>query len=147
MSDNNQVRIITSGQYIKNISFQNPLAPKIYTEKNASPKINVSIDINGKKINDTIFEVDLIVNVEAKLEDKDMFNINLDYAGIFNIQNIEDEERLKEILFIYCPSLLFPYTRRIVSDITRDASFPPLMIETIDFSKLYESKKETLKKI
>ena len=73
-----------------------------------------------------------------------MFIIELTYAGIFNIQNLDDEEELKEILFIYCPSLLFPYARRIISDTTRDAAMPPLMLDTINFRALYDSKKDTL---
>ena len=81
-------------------------------------------------------------------EDKKMFIVELTYAGIFNIKNIDDEdEELKEILFIYCPSLLFPYARRIISDTTRDASMPPLMLDTINFRALYEAKKDTLKKL
>ena len=147
MSENKQIKIITSGQYIKNITFKNPLAPKIYTEKKLTPKISVSIDINGNRIKENLYEVELIVNANAIYEEKTMFDIELIYAGIFNIQNIEDENRLKEILFIYCPSLLFPYTRRIISDTTRDASMPPLLLEPIDFATLYESKKDTLKKV
>ena len=144
MSNKQEVKITTSGQYIKDLSFENPLAPKIYTEKNLNPKISVSIDINATKLQDSVFEVDLIINSTASHEDKKMFIIELTYAGIFNIQNLDDEEELKEILFIYCPSLLFPYARRIISDTTRDAAMPPLMLDTINFRALYDSKKDTL---
>lgn len=145
MSDT--IKITTSGQYIKDFSFENPQAPQIYTQKNLNPKISVSIDINAKKLQETIFEVELIINAVADHEKKQMFVIELTYAGIFNIKDIDDEEALKEILFIYCPSLLFPYARRIISDTTRDASMPPLMLDTINFRALYESKKDSLKKI
>lgn len=145
MSDT--IKITTSGQYIKDFSFENPQAPQIYTQKNLNPKISVSIDINAKKLQETIFEVELIINAVAEHEKKQMFVIELTYAGIFNIKDIDDEEALKEILFIYCPSLLFPYARRIISDTTRDASMPPLMLDTINFRALYESKKDSLKKI
>ena len=142
-----EIKIITNGQYIKDLSFENPQAPKIYTEKNLSPKISVSIDINATKLQDSIFEVELMINAAADHGGKKMFIIELTYAGIFSIKNIDDEEELKEILFIYCPSLLFPYARRIISDTTRDASMPPLMLDTINFRALYESKKDSLKKI
>ncbi len=148
MANKEEIKITTSGQYIKDLSFENPLAPKIYTEKNLSPKISVSIDINATKLQESIFEVELIINATAMHEDKKMFIVELTYAGIFNIKNIDDEdEELKEILFIYCPSLLFPYARRIISDTTRDASMPPLMLDTINFRALYEAKKDTLKKL
>ena len=148
MTKKEEIKVITNGQYIKDLSFENIQAPKIYTEKNINPKISVSIDINANKLQDTVFEVELIINATAMHNDKEMFIIELRYAGIFVIKDMDDEdERLKEILFIYCPSLLFPYARRIISDTTRDASMPPLMLDTINFRALYESKKDTLKKI
>jgi len=148
MTKKEEIKITTSGQYIKDLSFENPQAPKIYTEKNLNPKISVSIDINGTKLQESIFEVELIINATAAHLDKKMFIVELTYAGIFNIKNVDDDdETLKEILFVYCPSLLFPYARRIISDTTRDASMPPLMLDTINFRALYESKKDTLKKL
>lgn len=148
MTKKEEIKITTNGQYIKDLSFENPQAPKIYTEKNLNPKISVSIDINGTKLQESIFEVELIINATAVHKDKKMFIVELTYAGIFGIKNIDDDdENLKEILFVYCPSLLFPYARRIISDTTRDASMPPLMLDTINFRALYESKKDTLKKL
>ena len=148
MANNEEIKITTSGQYIKDLSFENPQAPKIYTEKNLNPNISVSIDINAKKLQESVFEVELIINATATHEEKKMFIIELTYAGIFNIKNVNDEdETLKEILFVYCPSLLFPYARRIISDTTRDAAMPPLMLDTINFRALYESKKDSLKKL
>ena len=141
------IKIKNSGQYIKDLSFENPLAPMVYVEKNISPKVEVSIDINGKKIRESTYEIELLVNAKAKNEDKNIFIIELIYAGIFSIENVENDDSLKEILFVYCPSLLFPYARRIVSDTTRDASFPPLLLDTIDFKILYESRKKDLKEI
>lgn len=146
--EKNNIKITTSGQYIKDLSFENPKAPEVYTVKNPNPKISVSIDINSKKLQEELYEVELIINAEASYDsdNKKMFVIELTYAGIFNIKDVEDEEALKEILFIYCPSLLFPYARRIISDTTRDASMPPLMLDAINFKALYEAKKDTLEK-
>lgn len=142
-----EIKITASGQYIKDLSFENPQAPEIYTKKDLKPKISVAIDINSRKLQEELYEVELIINASADCDDnKKMFVIELTYAGIFNIKNIDNEEILKEILFIYCPSLLFPYARRIISDTTRDASMPPLMLDTINFRSLYESRKDTIKK-
>lgn len=146
MTDKQEIKITTNGQYIKDLSFENPQAPQIYTKKNLAPKISVSIDINATKLQESIFEVELIINATASQEEKNIFIVELTYAGIFGIKDVENEDILKEILFIYCPSLLFPYARRIVSDVTRDASLPPLMLDTINFKALYESKKDSLTK-
>jgi len=144
--DSKEIKITAGGQYIKDLSFENPLAPKIYTEKNVAPKITVSIDINVKKIHDSIFEVELVLSSRAIHDDREIFVIELTYAGIFTIKNVEDDsEELKEVLFIYCPSMLFPYARRIISDTTRDAAMPPLMLDTINFKVLYEDKKDSIK--
>ena len=147
-TEKEEIKITASGQYIKDLSFENPQAPEIYTKKDLKPKISVSIDINSKKLQEELFEVELIINASAECDNnKKMFLIELTYAGICNMKDGGGGDVLKEILFIYCPSLLFPYARRIISDTTRDASMPPLMLDTINFRALYEAKKDTLKKM
>lgn len=141
------IEVLTNGQYIKDLSFENPEAPKIYTEKGLKPEIKVSVDINVVKLQENTYETELVINATSTFEKKVMFIIELTYAGIFTIKNFVDEEELKKVLFIYCPSLLFPFARRIISDTTRDAAFPPLMLETINFASLYESKKDSITKI
>lgn len=148
MTKKEEIKVTASGQYIKDLSFENPMAPKIYTEKNVSPKINVFIDINATKLQDEVFEVSLTINANAEVENKKMFIVELTYAGIFAIKGIDETENLEDlkgILFVFCPSLLFPYARRIISDTTRDASMPPLMLDTINFQALYDSKKNEIK--
>lgn len=141
-----ETKITANGQYIKNLSFENLMAPQIYTEKSLSPQIKVSVDINATKLQEDIFETEIIINATAFHKEKEMFILELVYAGIFGIKNVPNEEELKEFLFIYCPSLLFPYARRIVSDTTRDAALPPLMLDTINFRSLYDSKKDKITK-
>jgi preprotein translocase subunit SecB len=146
-SDKKIVEVVTNGQYIKDFSFENPEAPAIYTLKGIKPEIKVSVDINVKKLQEETYNVELVINIIAKHDEKTMFVIELTYAGIFTIKNSIDEDGLKKILFIYCPSLLFPFARRVISDVTSDASLPPLMLDTINFASLYESKKDSIKKI
>jgi len=104
------------------------------------------IDINVKKLQEETFEVELVINATAEHDKKTMFIIELNYAGIFTIKNPVNEQQLQEILFVYCPSLLFPFARRIIADTTKDASMPPLMLDTINFGPLYESRKDSIKK-
>lgn len=126
-------------QYLKDLSFENPKFPnKPKNEKN--PNINIQINVQAKKLEADHYEVVINGSIEAKVEDKKYFHIEIFYGGLFLIKNISEEE-LEPILLIYCPNILFPYFRRIISDITRDGGLTPLMLEPIDFSLLYQSKK------
>ncbi|MDR2526441.1 MAG: protein-export chaperone SecB [Rickettsiales bacterium] len=148
MSENNNekedIKVTVSGQYIKDLSFENPQSPRVYTDRNFSPEIKVLVDINVKNLQETLFEISMNITADAIAKEKKVFILELVYAGIFNIQNIKDEEELKEVSFIYCPSLLFPFARQIISNITQGASFPPLLLDTINFRGLYESKKDAI---
>ncbi|GHU27253.1 protein-export protein SecB [Bacilli bacterium] len=137
--------ITLSTQYIKDLSFENPKAPEVYTYKDVKPKMDVSIDINASKLQNELFEVEMIIGISAKNGDNTLFVLELVYAGIFTIKNVPDD-LVQENLFIDCPTMIYPFARRIVSDSVRDANFPPLMLDIIDFEELYNSKKDTLKK-
>lgn len=135
--------IILNRQYIKDLSFENPKAPEIYTYQNIQPKLDVSIDINATKLQNEIFEVENVINVTAKKDDETLFIMELVYAGIFTIKNVS-EELIQENLFIDCPTMIFPFERRIMADISIDADLPPLLLDIIDFEQMYESKKHML---
>lgn len=135
--------IILNRQYIKDLSFENPKAPEIYTYQNIQPKLDVSIDINATKLQNEIFEVENVINVTAKKDDETLFIMELVYAGIFTIKNVS-EELIQENLFTDCPTMIFPFERRIMADISRDADLPPLLLDIIDFEQMYESKKHML---
>ena len=98
--EKSNIKITTSGQYIKDLSFENPKAPEVYTVKNPNPKISVSIDINSKKLQEELYEVELIINAEASYDsdNKKMFVIELTYAGIFNIKddNYQSTKSIRE---------------------------------------------------
>jgi len=131
--------VIVNAQYIKDLSFENPNSPSnlIIEEQ---PSINVSLDVGVKPIRDKVFEVVLTIQAEGKVKNETLFLIDLHYAGVFTIETEEVNER-EMTLLVYCPSILFPYARRVISDITRDGGFPPLMISPIDFLSLYMQKK------
>lgn len=135
--------ITLNAQYIKDLSFENPKAPVIYTRQGINPDINVSIDINATKLQEDIFEVELIITAKAKEKDETIFILETVHAGIFRIKNIK-EQLLEETLFIDCPYLLFPFTRSIIAGITRDANFQSLLLEAIDFESLYKNRKNNV---
>jgi preprotein translocase subunit SecB len=124
------------GQYIKDLSFENPGAPAGLTQR---PQIEFGIDVQARRGDDQHFEVELKLRVHAKGEDRQLFLLELAYAGLFRLQNIP-EEAVQPILLIQAPHMLFPFARRIIADVVRDGGMPPLMIEPIDFVALYQAK-------
>jgi preprotein translocase subunit SecB len=133
--DSARVQIV--GQYVKDLSFENPGAPLTLT---ARPQIDLGVDLQAKRLDPERFEVELKLRVSAKADDnKPVFLLELVYAGLFHIQSAP-EELLQPILLIEGPHLLFPFARRIVADVIRDGGMPPLMIEPIDFAALYRAK-------
>ena len=93
--------IISNMQYIKDFSFENPNAPEVFTYKDVKPKMDVSIDLNASKLQSEVFELSMAINITAKTNDKTMFIIELVYAGIFTIKNV-DEQLIQENLFTAC---------------------------------------------
>lgn len=127
-------------QFIKDMSFENILAQK-GTSGDVEPNIEVQVNLDAKKRPvENQFEVSIKLQVGAKTKQSgdQIFILELDYAGIFHVENVA-EEQLHPFLLIECPRMLFPFLRRVVSDITRDGGFQSLNLETIDFLQLYKA--------
>jgi preprotein translocase subunit SecB len=123
-------------QYIKDLSFENPGAPRSLQAREKAPAININVNVNANPLSDAEFDVILTLNAEAKDGDKMLFNVELSYGGVFRVTGFPQEHMLP-LLFIECPRLLFPFARQIVSDATRNGGFPPLMIDPIDFAQMF----------
>lgn len=125
-------------QYVRDLSFENILAQK-GVDGELNPEIQVNVNIDAKKrTTDKQFDVIIKLRVDSKSKNTNniLFVLELDYGGVFKIENVPDDQ-LHPYLLIECPRMLFPFLRRIVSDVTRDGGFPPLNLENIDFLKLY----------
>ena len=140
-SDNGQanaprVQIVT--QYVKDLSFENPGAP---TQLTARPNIELGVDLSARQMEGPMFEVTMKLTVNAKMQGAEttVFLVELAYAGLFQIQNVP-QEVIQQVLLVEGPHMLFPFARRIISDVVRDGGMPPLMIEPIDFMGLYRSR-------
>jgi len=134
------VKMQVLAQYIRDLSFENILAQK-GVSGDVQPDVQVQVNLDAKKRSaDHQFEVMIKLNVTSKAKEKDdtLFLLEVEYAGIFHIENVPDEQ-MHPFLLIECPRMLFPFLRRVVSDITRDGGFPPLNLETIDFMALYRA--------
>ena len=133
-------------QYVRDLSFENILAQK-GADGELNPEIQVNVNIDAKKrTTEKQFDVIVKLRVDSKSKNTNnvLFVLELDYGGVFQIENIPDDQ-LHPYLLIECPRMLFPFLRRIVSDITRDGGFPPLNLENIDFLKLYRQEIERRK--
>ena len=126
-------------QFIRDMSFENILAQK-GTGGEGSPDVEVRVNLDARKRSDQDqYEIIIKLNVSSKSKENadPLFLLELEYGGIFEISGVSDEQ-MHPFLLIECPRMLFPFLRRIVSDITRDGGFPPLNLENIDFIKLYK---------
>ena len=123
-------------QYIKDLSFENPGAPRSLQSRDKAPSINITVNVNANPLSGSDFDVVLSLNAEAKDGDKVLFNAELAYGGVFRITGFPQEHMLP-VLFIECPRLLFPFARQIIADATRNGGFPPLMIDPIDFAQMF----------
>lgn len=134
----NEIQITILGQYIKDLSFENPTpAQTIQKLATEQPTMNINVNLNAQQVGEDIFEVDLKVTATAKSKEDTAFVAELLYSGLFGIKNLP-ENQLQPFLMVEAPRQIFPFARRILSDVTRDGGFPPLMLEPIDFAGLYQ---------
>jgi preprotein translocase subunit SecB len=124
------------GQYVKDLSFENPNAPQSFLQQQGQPKLDVNIGIAVKDLAETMHEVVLSIENRLATEKSVLFHLQLEYAGAFRIENLAPEIR-HQVLRVQCPALLFPFARRLVADLTRDGGFPQLYLDPVDFGQLY----------
>ncbi|MFG6566814.1 MULTISPECIES: protein-export chaperone SecB [unclassified Sulfitobacter] len=133
-----QMRVM--GQFIRDMSFENIMAQK-GAPADVQPDVQVQVNLDAKKRSgDNQYETAIKLNITSKAKDGDatLFVLEIDYVGIFQVENVP-EEQMHPYLLIECPRMIFPFLRRIVSDVTRDGGFPPLNLENIDFLSLYRN--------
>ena len=136
-----EARLLIHRHYVKDLSYENPNAPAIYTSRE-TPNIKVNIDVNVAKLAERLFEVTLSTKITATVEDKTAFQTELDFAGLARIGEQVEEAEFEQILGIQVPHLLFPFARNIIADVTRDGGYPPLLINPVDFAALRRQRAE-----
>ena len=133
-----QIRILA--QFIRDLSFENPRAPDSLRPGGAQPSIDMQVEMNARGRPDGLFEVDLKLGASATRDDQVNFHIELLYGGLFELAGVP-EEALELVLLVECPRYLFPFARRIISDMTAEGGFPPFLIDPIDFAGVYQAQK------
>jgi preprotein translocase subunit SecB len=144
-------------QYTKDLSFEVPNAPGIYTVLRSAPQVNINLDVQVRRIQEdqSVFEVTLAARAEATMPPAPngaandttpaekptiVFIADLSYSGIFTLTGIPENQQ-EPVLLVECPRLLFPFARNILADVTRDGGFPPVMLGPIDFVGLWQSRR------
>jgi preprotein translocase subunit SecB len=134
-----QIRMQVLSQYIRDMSFENLAVQKGLTGGDIQPEIQLAVSLDARKrtvANQYEVVTKYKVSSRNKANGENLFLLELEYAGSFQIEGVSDEQ-LHPFLLIECPRLLFPFVRRIIADITREGGFPPVTVDTVDFLALY----------
>jgi preprotein translocase subunit SecB len=162
------IPLVVNIQYVKDMSFEVPNAPQIYTQLRAQPTVNINLDVQARRIqqNQNVFEVTLMIRAEAhdtpapaapasagNGQDETpstptatgtipptVFVAELVYAGVFTLNNLP-ENAVEPVLLVECPRILFPFARNILADVTRDGGFPPVLLQPVDFVALWQARR------
>jgi len=144
--------LVVNAQYVKDLSFEVPNAPEVFSSLKAQPNVNINLDVQARRLQDgqDVFEVTLQIKAEAVegpatpngqgSDQKPVFIAELAYCGVFTLTGVP-ENTVEPVLLVECPRLLFPYARNILADVTRDGGFPPVLLQPIDFVALWQSRR------
>ena len=130
------INVVT--QYIKDLSYESPKVPNALRTQARIPAINIGVNVGANPVPESEGEYDVRLTLSARAGEgaETLFHVELVYGGVFRLAKVP-QEHLLPVLFIECPRLLFPFARQIVADVSRSGGFPPLMIDPIDFGKLF----------
>jgi preprotein translocase subunit SecB len=154
--------LVVNIQYVKDMSFEVPGAPGIYTQLRAAPQVNINLDVQARRIapNQDSYEVAIVIRAEAHEQNPPapgtngqaeappapahvqatVFVAELTYAGVFTLKGLA-ENAIEPVLLVECPRILFPFARNILADVTRDGGFPPVLLQPIDFVALWQARR------
>ena len=138
-----QVQVQIVGQYIKDMSFENPNIKNLLSGPGENPNMKIEINVNAQRVGDDAFESAIDFRAHATNDAGSIYVLDVLYAGLFRIKGIP-EQSLEPFLLINCPTILFPYLRRLVADVSREGGFPPLLIDPIDFAGLFMQRQQQL---
>jgi preprotein translocase subunit SecB len=148
--------LVVNIQYVKDMSFEVPGAPGIYSQLRAAPHVNINLDVQARRLapNQDAYEVAIVIRAEAHEQNPaasngqaetaampaTVFVAELTYAGVFTIKGLP-ENSVEAVLLVECPRILFPFARNILADVTRDGGFPPVLLQPIDFVALWQARR------
>ena len=130
-------RILVHAQYIKDLSFENPNAPRVLIEGSTQPDVEITVNVGAQVIDENQYEVTLNLAAKASSGETTLFLVDLTYAGLVTPEGVGTDE-INPLIMIEAPRLLFPFARAIISEVTRDGGFMPLNIQPVDFVSVYQ---------
>jgi preprotein translocase subunit SecB len=130
-------QILVHAQYVKDLSFENPNAPRVLMEGSNQPDVEITVNVGAMLINENQYEVTLNLAAKASSGETALFLVDLTYAGLVTPEGATADE-INPLIMIEAPRLLFPFARAIISDATRDGGFMPLNIQPVDFVAVYQ---------
>ncbi len=141
--------LVVNIQYVKDLSFEVPGAPQIFSQLKSQPQVSINLDVQARRIQEgqSVYEVAIVIRAEAHDSAAQtngvaptVFVAELTYAGVFTLNGLP-ENAIEPVLLVECPRILFPFARNILSDVTRDGGFPPVLLQPIDFVALWQSRR------
>lgn len=126
--------------YVKDLSFESPMAPKIFRAGSTMPAVDVQINVGHDALGDDMYESVLIVTVNGKVNEKDAFLAEVHQAGVYHIAGVDADMGLTTALEVACPNMLFPFAREAINDLVVRGGFPPLLLSPVNFETLYRHK-------
>jgi len=143
--------LVVNIQYVKDLSFEVPGAPGIYTSLRNPPQVQINLDVQARPLQEggNVYEVVLVIKAEATeaagsngagTDGRSVFIAELSYGGVFTLNGLPPDT-VEPVLLVECPRLLFPYARNILADVTRDGGFQPVLLQPIDFVSLWQSRR------
>ena len=122
--------------YLKDVSFESPNSPELFSSGQWKPEINVQLNTEGKALGTDVYDVTLMITVTAKHDEKTAFLAEVKQAGIFAVKGFSSEE-MAPMIGSYCPNVLFPYAREAISDLVTKGGFPQLLLAPVNFDAIY----------
>lgn len=142
--------LVVNIQYVKDLSFEVPGAPGIFSQLRSQPQVAINLDVQARRVQDgqNVFEVSIVIRAEAHdnsnpnpaVPAPTVFVAELTYAGVFTLSGLP-ENAIEPVLLVECPRILFPFARNILADVTRDGGFPPVLLQPIDFVALWQARR------
>ena len=131
--------------YLKDVSFESPHSPSIFTKKDWKPDVNLQVNTETAKVDEDVFDVTLTVTATVKQDEETLYLVEAKQAGIFAIKGL-DAQQLQAVLSTYCPANLFPYAREVLSSLVEKGGFPQLLLQPVNFDAMYQQHLQKLQK-
>jgi len=140
-----QKNFVIQKLYLKDVSFESPNSPAIFSEQDWQPEINVQLNTESNALAENVAEVILNITVTATHQEKTAFLVELKQAGVFTLEGFNEEEK-GGMLGSYCPNVLFPFAREAISELVSKGGFPQLLLAPVNFDALYQQHLEQQQK-